>query len=107
MLNRKDADQEFFQMTLLAQIMTHKKQSQLIEMQAETERLFQRCKQSGQPFFNWPEWIRNHIETQLTMYQDFKRNRLAKIFQQGKKMLFERTASRTSQSKSPRLLKRE
>ena len=29
---RKDADQEFFQMSLISQIMTHAKQKQLIEM---------------------------------------------------------------------------
>ena len=37
---RKDADQEFFQMSLISQIMTHVKQKQLIEMQAEQDKLF-------------------------------------------------------------------
>ena len=37
---RKNADQEFFQMSLLSTIMTHKKQKQLIEMQADGEKLF-------------------------------------------------------------------
>ena len=37
---RKDADHEFFQMTLISQVLTHKKQNQLIEIQADVDKLF-------------------------------------------------------------------
>ena len=69
---RKDADHEFFQMTLISQIMTHKKQKQLIEMQAEADKLFQECRQTGKPFFEWHGWICDYIETQLSKYDEFK-----------------------------------
>ena len=81
-------------MTLISQIMKHPKQKQLIEMQAETERLFLRCKQSGQPFFEWPDWIKNHIETSLTMYKQFKQSRLARIFQRGKDLIQQKSESK-------------
>ena len=37
---RKDADHEFFNMTLLAQVLSHPRQKQLIEMQADADKLF-------------------------------------------------------------------
>ena len=95
---RKDADHEFFQMSLISQIMTHKKQKQLIEMQAETDKLFQKCKQSGKPFFEWHDWIMNYIESQLSKYNDFKQSRLSRIFQRGKTKLLERVEARKNKS---------
>jgi len=86
---RKDADHEFFVMTLVSQIMTHKKQRQLIEMQADADKLFLKCKNSGQPFFKWHDWIGNHIETSLTQLAEFKKNRLAKIFSRGQTKLLQ------------------
>ena len=77
-------------MTLISQIMTHKEQKKLIEMQAETDKLFQQCKALGKNFFEFPDWIRNHIESSLTKYADFKQSRLARIFQRGKTKLLER-----------------
>ena len=62
---RKDADQEFFQMTLISQIMNHEKQKQLIEMQSHHEQLFKKCVATGQPFYTWHEWIANHINGQV------------------------------------------
>ena len=41
-------------------------------MQAETDKLFQQCKALGKNFFEFPDWIRNHIESSLTKYADFK-----------------------------------
>lgn len=70
--------------------MTHKKQKQLIEMQADAEKLFQMCKKSGKPFFQWNDWITNHIETSIRQYDEYRKNRLSKLAQRGQAKLIER-----------------
>lgn len=67
-------------------------------MQAETDKLFQKCKQSGKPFFEWHDWIMNYIESQLSKYNDFKQSRLSRIFQRGKTKLLERVEARKNKS---------
>jgi hypothetical protein len=84
---RKDADAEFFHMSLLSQIMTHKKQKSLIEMQSDADLLFRQCKQSGKPFFEWSNWITNHIESSLAQFEAHKKNRLAAIYNKAKTKL--------------------
>ena len=74
-------------MTLLSQIMNHKKQKQLIEMQTAGDKLFLQCKQKGIPFFKWNEWIATHIETSLANFEKYRKNRLANIFKRGETKL--------------------
>ena len=84
---RKDADHEFFYMTLLSQIMTHKKQKQLIEIQADAEKLFKECKSKGVPFFDWNDWISTHIEITLEKLSNYKMNRLNNLAKRGQTKL--------------------
>ena len=95
---RKDADQEFFQMTLISQIMNHEKQKQLIEMQSHHEQLFKKCVATGQPFYTWHDWISNHISGQVQLYHTFRKNRLSMIFKKGKDLLIERVDKRSKAS---------
>jgi len=87
---RKDADAEFFHMTLLSQIMTHKKQKQLIEMQSGADQLFVLCKQSKKPFFEWSNWISAYIEKSLADFAEHKKSRLANIYERAKTQLMGR-----------------
>ena len=66
---RKDADHEFFNMTLLAQVLSHKHQKQLIELNLDAEALLKEVKRQGIPFFNWSDWIADHIDTSLFRFQ--------------------------------------
>ena len=74
-------------MSLLAQIMEHEKQKDLIAMAADGEKLFQQCKAEQPEFSKFNEWIRRHIETSLATYAEYKRSRLAKIFKRGETKL--------------------
>ena len=80
---RKDADHEFFNMTLLAQVLSHKHQKQLIELNLEADVLLKEVKRQGIPFFNWNNWIAEHIETNLARFQEMKRNRISVLCRQG------------------------
>ena len=80
---RKDADHEFFNMTLLAQVLSHKHQKQLIELNLDAEVLLKEVKKQGIPFFNWNNWIAEHIESSLYRFQAMKRNRISVLCRQG------------------------
>lgn len=56
-------------------------------MQADADNLFEKCKQSGKPFFEWNDWIANHIEESLKAFATYKKSRLANLFKRGKDKL--------------------
>ena len=76
---RKDPEQEFFHMLLLSHIIGHPKQNLLIEVQTEAETLYKQVKQTGQPFFQWNQWISDYIQKTLDDYKDKRNKRLEKI----------------------------
>lgn len=63
---RKEPEEEFFSMTLVAQIMAHPMQNLIIDMITDAGKLYNICKQtSKKPFFLWPVWIADYITKQL------------------------------------------
>ena len=65
----KDAEHELFNVTLMAQVLSHKDHQLLIEMASEdADKLFYEVKKQGIPFLTWNDWIRNHIEVTLARY---------------------------------------
>ena len=77
-------------MTLLSQIMTHKKQKQLFELQSEADKLLRDCKSKCIPFFQWNEWIQKYIETWLAKFDAYKKQRLERLAKKGQSKLLER-----------------
>lgn len=67
--------------------MTHSKQRQLIEMQASADKIFEQCRSSGKPFYDWPNWINTYIETSLAKFAEFKAGRLNSIVKRGQTKL--------------------
>ena len=92
-------------MTLVSQIMTHKKQKSLIEMQADGEKLFQQVKQQGLPFFKWSDWISNHIEDSLKRFEQYRKSRLSKIAARGNTRLLERVEEKKKEEQESELLR--
>ena len=79
-----DAQHELFKITLMAQVLSHKNQRQLISLISEdSDKLFYEVKKQGVPFLNWNDWIKNYIETSLARQQEIKENRISNLIKSG------------------------
>lgn len=64
--SRKEPEEEFFSMTLVAFVMSHPKKDQIIDLIKETESLYKVCRMGGnRPFYEWPGWIQSYIVLEL------------------------------------------
>ena len=66
-------------------------------MAQSADQLFAKCKQSGQPFFLWNSWIKNHIESALVAYEQYKKARLSKMASRGQSKLIEKVEEKMMQ----------
>jgi hypothetical protein len=59
---RKDPEEEFFNLTLLSNIMTNEKKNLLISILSDSAKLFKQCMKTGKQFYEWNDWIQKHIK---------------------------------------------
>ena len=57
MAERKDPEEEFFNLTLLSNIMTNEKKNVLISILSDSAKLFKQCQKTGKQFYEWNAWI--------------------------------------------------
>jgi len=54
---RKDPEEEFFNLTLLSNIMTNEKKNLLISILSDSDNLFKQCRKMKKEFYEFNDWI--------------------------------------------------
>ena len=63
---RKEPEEEFFYMTLVAQIMISPMQNALIDIVTDAKAIFLKCKKTAKKdFYDWPKWIQGYLSDVL------------------------------------------
>ena len=59
---RKEPEEEFFYMSLVAQIMISPMQNALIDIVTDAKAIFLQCKRTAKKdFYDWPKWISQYL----------------------------------------------